>query len=162
MQAIAIPKTTPQHYISFKHALNLRLPDEDTGDWHFRPMFFEEGEPRRAALIAGESGRVNTNPALGQKGIREMSQILEQQNVLPAQGPVYVADHYRAIADLAMLQLSQGKVPTIATNREINAWLDTEEQVNHLITEYLIPLRSQRDDDALAAYDQWITTIHYD
>lgn len=162
MQAISIPKTTPESYISFKYALNLRLVGEDTGDWHFRPMFFREGNPHHPALIAGKNCRVNTNPTLGQKGIREMSKILEQQNVLPAKKPVYVADHYRAISDLAMFQLIEGKVPTIATNGEINAWLDTAEQLNHLITEFLIPLHPQLSGAALGTYEQWIETIQYE
>ena len=37
---ILISKASPISYISFKRALNLRLPGELTGDWHFEASFF--------------------------------------------------------------------------------------------------------------------------
>ncbi|PZD70280.1 hypothetical protein C1752_14785 [Acaryochloris thomasi RCC1774] len=164
MHPIAIPQTSPDRYISFKHALNLRLPDEDTGEWHFLSAFFDEGEftSSRSAPVAGAGGLVDTTPSLSDRGVREMSSILAAQEILPDDGPVYVANHYRAIADLSMLELKDCKVPTIANNRAINAWLDTEEQVNQLVTEYLIPLRSQLKKTNRQVFDQWIATVRYE
>lgn len=162
MQAIAIPKTSPRRYISFQHALNLRAEGEYTGDWHPMSAFFDEGEQHRSAPIAGEGGTVDTTPSLGERGIRDMANILAAQDILPASGPVYVANHYRAIADLAMLELRDGVVPTVANSSTINQWLDTEEQVHHLITEYLVPLRSQLNDVAYHTYEQWMQTVQYE
>jgi hypothetical protein len=162
MYAIKIPETSPNHYISFKHALNLRYPDEDTGDWHFLSAFFDDQEDERAAPVAGEDGMVDTSPSLGERGIREMSQILQAQSIISDSKPVFVANHYRAIADLAMLHLSEGQMPTITTARQISEWLDTEEQVNHLVSEYLYPLRSQLDEAAIKIFDQWIATVSYE
>jgi hypothetical protein len=99
---------------------------------------------------------------LGERGIREMSQILQAQSIISDSKPVFVANHYRAIADLAMLHLSEGQMPTITTARQINEWLDTEEQVKHLVSEYLYPLRSQLDEAAMEIFDQWIATMSYE
>jgi hypothetical protein len=162
MYAIEIPPTSPKHYISFKHALNLRLPHEDTGEWHFLTAFFDHQKDNRSAPLAGEGETINTIPSLSDLGIREMSHILKAQQVMSTDLPVYVANHYRAIADLAMLQLLQGQMPTIATAQAINQWLDTETQINQLITDYLNPLRSQLDEAARNIFDQWIATIRYD
>jgi hypothetical protein len=162
MYAIKIPATSPKRYISFSHALNLRYPDEDTGDWHFLSAFFDDQEDGRAAPIAGEGGIVDTLPSLGERGIREMSQVLKEQEITLDNIPVFVANHYRAIADLAMLHLSEGQMPTITTARQINEWLDTEEQVNHLVSEYLHPLRSQLDEATIKIFDQWIATVSYE
>lgn len=75
--------------------------------------------------------------------------------------PVYVANHYRAIADLAMLELKDGEYPQIATVDSINQWLDTDEQFNTLVQGYLIPLTSQLDENALTQYEQWLKTIKF-
>lgn len=164
MRPVQIPATSPALYISFKHALNLRYPTEDTGDWHFLPMFFQSDDETklRSACLAGEGERVNTNLSLGEHGVRDMAQIVEDQGILKNTGPVYVANHYRAITDLAMLHLEKGMKPTIAAPSEINAWLDTEEQVNTLVTEYLIPLRSQLTGASLEAYEDWMPTVYYE
>ena len=162
MQALPIPDTTPSHYISFKHALNLRYPTEDTGEWHFWTAFFGDPERSRSIPLAGDGEKINTNSSLGDKGIREMSDVLVAQKILPSPRPVYVATHYRAIADIAMLHLIKNERPTIATVRAINQWLDTEEQVDRLLGEYLSPLRNQLPLEAKETFEQWIKTVHYE
>ena len=162
MSIITIPLTKPELYISFKAALNLRYPDEDTGDWHFESSFFWEGADQETLLMAGEGGFINTNPSLGDRGVRDMSAVLATQKILLNQGPVYCANHYRAIADLAMLDLAEGKTPMIATCYAINQWLDTEEQVQRLITDYLSPLNHQLGGPHLSVFEQWIATVYYD
>ena len=160
MQAITIPATTPERYISYKHALNLRLPGEDTGDWHFDSAFFG-GEGDRRAPLAGVGEAVNTVLALGSHGVRDMGDVLARQGVREPNGPVYVADHYRAIADLAMLELSIGRIPSIATPRAINSWLDTEDQIATLRNEYLAPLRDLLDGPGKEAFDGWMHKVVY-
>jgi hypothetical protein len=162
MYAIEIPPTSPQCYLSFKHALNLRFPQEDTGEWHFLTAFFDDTEKNRSAPLAGQGKSVNTIPSLGNLGIREMSQVLKAQQIVSDNVPVYVANHYRAIADLAMSQLLKGQMPTIVTTRSINQWLDTQEQVNQLVNHYLMLLRSQLDEDTKNIFDQWIITVRYE
>jgi hypothetical protein len=119
MYAIEIPPTSPKRYTSFKHALNLRLPNEATGEWHFLTAFFDHQKDSRSALLAGEGGTINTIPSLSDLGIREMSHILKAQQVISTDLPVYVANHYQAIADLAMLQLLKGQMPTISTHKPL-------------------------------------------
>jgi hypothetical protein len=162
MYAIEIPPTSLQCYISFKHALNLRFPQEDTGEWHFLTAFFDDKKESRSAPLAGKDKSVNTIPSLGDLGIREMSRILKAQQITSANVPVYVANHYRAIADLAMSQLLKGQMPTIATTQAINQWLDTEDQIKQLIINYLMPLRSQLDKATENIFDQWIRTVRYE
>lgn len=109
MLPVHIPETSPEHYISFIHALNLRYPYEDTGDWHFRPSFFiQDGVAHKSTQIAGVNGCIDTTPSLKALGVREMSDILMSRGVVIKARPVYVANHYRALADLAMLDLIAG------------------------------------------------------
>lgn len=162
---VAIPETSPGHYISFKHALNLRYPDEDTGDWHFQSAFFHRSDrhPSKCAIpLAGTGEIVNTNPSLETKGIRDMANVIAQAKIpINPNQPVYVANHYRAIADLAMMELEQGRRPSGATNQAINSWLDTPEQIEHLKQDYLEPLENQLSGQALRAFKEWILTVNF-
>lgn len=165
LRPVAIPETSPERYISFKHALNLRYPDEDTGDWHFESTFFDRADqpPRQYPIsLAGKGESVDTTPALGQRGIRDMSAVMVQQHLLGTNHPpVYVANHYRAIADLALLELQEARIPGYATNREINSWLDTAEQIEHLKQNYLELLATQLSGQALAIFKQWISSVEF-
>ncbi len=163
--ALAVPETHPGHYISFKHALNLRFSDEDTGDWHFQSAFFNRADCHpgdRSIPLAGKGEAVNTLPSLGTKGVRDMANVMAQANIpiKPSQ-PVYVANHYRAIADLAMMELQQGRIPNCATNDAINSWLDTPEQIEHLKQNYLELLANQLSGQALRVFKEWILTVSF-
>lgn len=162
---VAIPETDLEHYISFKHALNLRYPDEDTGDWHFQSAFFFRADchPSDCSIpLAGLGETVDTVASLGTKGIRDMANVMVQAHIptKPNQ-PVYVANHYRAIADLAMLELQQARIPSCATNQAINSWLDTSEQIEHLKQHYLEPLANQLSSEALRVFKEWILTVSF-
>ena len=81
---------------------------------------------------------------------------------VPIKGPVWVAAHPRAIADLAMLDLLEKRAPMIASVRQINAWLDTEVQVNELREGYLAPLRGQLEGAVQAIFEAWLPTVRFE
>lgn len=161
MRPIAIPPTSPRRYLSFHRALNLRLPDEDTGDWHALPAWFcGDDSLRPVACRAGAGEPVDTTPALGTRGVREMGARLRACG-MPAEGPVWAANHPRAIADLVVLDLLEGHAPMIAGVREINGWLDTEEQVNELREGYLAPLGRQLTGRARDLLEAWLPGVRW-
>ncbi len=165
LRPLPIPSTQPECYISFKQALNLRYPSEDTGDWHFEPAFYERVDlpPRQHPIpLAGKGQTVDSTPSLGLLGVRDMAVVMAQQGlpVIPSQ-PVYVANHYRAIADLALMDLQEARRPGYATNQQINSWLDNVEQIQHLKLNYLQPLAVQLSGTALFLFKEWITTIEF-
>lgn len=164
---ILIPPTTPTSYISFRRALNLCLPDEWTGGLHFEDYFFGFVEPTVTPL-AGPGGRVDSTPSLGSKGVRDMGRIIADHKIQPYNGPVYVANHYRALADIALSglvnqsleELRETDPPSILSAWEANDMLNNEEdEINHLVREYLRPLRDQLDGVRMEAYDRWLPTI---
>ena len=137
---VLIPKTSPTSYISFKRALNLRLQGESTGDRHFEASFF--GYPERPyVLLAGKNGWVDTTPTLGSRGVRDMGRLISDRGIKPYDGPVWVANHYRAIADLAILMLQGRCSAEVLPACEINDWLWSEEDIDILVEDYLKPLR---------------------
>ena len=98
LRPVAIPETELERYISFKHALNLRFPDEDTGDWHFQPYFFEQTDSlktQKSIPLAGREQPVDTTPSLGHQGVRDMSSILSQERfpiprISPYMSPIII------------------------------------------------------------------------
>ncbi|MDE0123640.1 MAG: hypothetical protein OXN97_03585 [Bryobacterales bacterium] len=160
--AVRIPVTTPSRYLSYLAALNLRLPGEDTGDWHGDIPFVASVDYPRTLRPAGPGGWSDTTPSLGSKGVRDMAHLLEGKYIPPGCGPVWVANHYRAIADYVLVD-TQGcwcaKYPRHVPVRNINQWLDTPEQVEHLVEEYLKPLRNQLSTEERELHDAWLPTV---
>jgi hypothetical protein len=95
------PVTTPARYLTGLTALNIPSP-EGTGDWHFAETF--EGFAGRAPgpfRVAGENA-ADTRRWLGNAGIIDARERLEPYRLELPPGPIYAADHYRAIADMVL------------------------------------------------------------
>ena len=164
---ILIPPTSPTSYISFRRALNLKVPGEHTGDRHFQDYFFGFVEPTVTPL-AGPGGIVDSTPSLGTKGVRDMGRIVADRKIQPHNGPVYVANHYRALADIALdslmhcpsLDLRKLESRDILSAWDVNDMLNSEDsEIRHLIEEYLNPLRGQLKGLRRETYDRWLPTI---
>lgn len=76
-RAVRFPVTTPTRYLSYSVALNLRLPGEDTGDWHGDVPFITSAENPDIVRPAGPGGLSDSTPSLGCKGVRDMAHVLE-------------------------------------------------------------------------------------
>lgn len=164
---ILIPPTSPTSYVAFRRALNLCLPDEWTGGLRFEEYYFGYVEPTVTPL-AGPGGIVDSTPSLGSKGVRDMGRIIAGHKIQPYNGPVYVANHYRALADIALgsltnwplHELREIEAPDILSAWEVNDMLNSEgDEIQHLIDEYLKPLRSQLKGLRKETYDWWLPTI---
>ena len=158
---ILIPDTSPTSYISFERALCLRLPDEDTGGGSFEPRFFGYPEPTYAPL-AGRDGLVNTVPVLGSRGVRDMGRLIANYGVKPYDGPVWVANHYRAIADIAMHELLGPCPEEVLPACQIDDWLWSEEDYEILVADYLKPLRGLVKEELGRIFDTWLPTVVFD
>ena len=161
-RAVRIPVTTPTRYVSYQAALNLRLPGEHTGDWHHNVSFITAADNPHTITLAGLGGWSDTTPSLGTRGVRSMAHILEGKFIPRGCGPVWVANHYRAIADYVLLDTLGGwcvKFPRHAPVYTINQWLDTPEQIELLVEEYLKPLRTQLPPDEKEIHDAWLPTV---
>ena len=158
---ILIPETSPTSYISFRRALNLWLPGENTGDWHFETSFFGYPDPTYTPL-AGRDGLVNTVSALGSRGVRDMGRFIADQGSKPYDGPVWVANHYRAIADIAMLELLGPSPQEVLPACQIDDWLWSEEDFEILIGDYLKPLRVLLKAELGRIFDAWLPTVVFE
>lgn len=155
---ILIPDTSPTSYISFERALNLRVADEPTGDWHFEESFFGYPEPTYIPL-AGENGLIDTVPALGSLGVREMGHTIAWKEIKPYDGPVWVANHYRAIADISMDELLGERPDLVLPACQVADWLWSDEDFDILVRDYLKPLRRLVRGRLREAFDAWLPTV---
>ena len=163
--AAQIPVTTRTRYLPYSAALNLRLPGEHNGDWHGDLPFVTAKDNPHTLIFAGPSGFTDTTPSLGSKDVRNMAHLLEWIYIPAGCGPVWVANHYRAIADFVLLDTRDcwsAKYPRLVTVRCINQWLDTAEQIEHPVQEYLIPLREQLPPAELEIHNAWLPTVVFD
>lgn len=46
--------------------------------------------------------------------------------------------------------------------RAVNQWLDTEDQIETLVRDYLLHIYGQLVGDARKTYDSWLYSIRYD
>ncbi len=164
----SVPVTRPDHYISLVVALNLRVKGEVTGDWHDDVLLDGTEGPSELPCV-GRGELLDTTPSLGVFGVRNMASVLSEIYGRDIPGPVWVADHYRAIADLVMDDqrlfarvtdpVRSHVLRRQATVRAINAWLDTREQVDWLVRGFLTPMRRQMNVIAGHLYDKWLPTV---
>lgn len=120
--AITIPLTSESRYIGGIAALN--LPSSIfTGDWHMEETFFQPRKKLMRSFISGEGCITNTNALLGNIGIYDCTQLLEELRI-PYQGSAaYAASHARAITDLVLVAVFAGGSPNYVI---LDDWMPRE------------------------------------
>ena len=92
-----------------------------------------------------------------------MGRLIAGYGIKPSDGPVWAANHYRAIADMAMDRLCNWRwEATMFPDHQIAEWLWSEEDSDILVEEYLKPMRQQIRGPRREAYDEWLPTVVYD
>ena len=159
-----IPVTSRALYLSGIQALNLRENgvDDPTGDWHFVNAFFTlASQPQDVPLYGAGGAWIDTHQGLGSLGIRDLSAIVRQQGLIAPEGPVWVANFYRAIADIVALDARAQRSPGMASVATINQWLDTPEEIAHLKEDYLAPLAAQFQGDSAAWMARFLGEVRF-
>lgn len=93
-----------------------------------------------------------------------MGDVLRQHGLIGDGREVWVADHFRAIADLAVSALQNDAACPMTQrllNSEINAWLNTPEELGRLRNDFLLPIRGQLASTMLETWDRWLAGIGY-
>lgn len=96
-EQVMLPVTTRSRYLTAETALNIPSP-EGTGDWHFAETFEGYGGRRPNRFCVAGVDTLDTTPWLGQEGIFDARSLLEPYGLRLPPGPIYAADHYRALA----------------------------------------------------------------
>lgn len=147
-KSIRIPATAPDRYLGGMAALNLPSP-RGTGDWHMEQTFFRQRETRSRSFISGKGCLTDTTDLLGQEGIYDCSQLLDELQI-EHEGPAYAATHARAIADLVLSAVLKDRKPD---HLELDDWMPHDEdkqQVYRLLNKAVsrLDLKHQVDVNA--------------
>lgn len=136
---VLILKTTPTHYISGKHALNLPAPEGTSGDWHMRAVFYDitGDNSSLSLLLAGDGETLNTNHIYGSYGIYECTDAMKRCGLNVPEGTEnYAANHFRAILDMVYNTLKKHS-RVVGLQCSTDEWLDTQAQKKELLTQAL-------------------------
>ncbi len=104
---------------------------------------------------------MNTVLALGPRGARHWRTIANH-GIRVYDGPVCVANHHRAIADIAMLDLLWPSPHEVLPACQIDDWLWSEKDFEILVGDYLKPLRGLVRGELGRIFDAWLPTVGFD
>lgn len=146
-----LPATSPKQYLTGKAALNVPYEDNTFADWHFDETFLSG---RGKFRIAGREAP-DTSDLLGDYGIRECSAVLKRYGVrLNTNQEVYAANHVRAILDMVVFSMLNGRVPLHVT---VDDTLDDERSLRDLREQLALLKVRITDSSMLALLEQWIS-----
>lgn len=146
---LSIPPTSPERYLTGFEALNIPLADGTAADWRFHEVFVACEGP---AHVAG-AGYPPTSVFFGGYGIRECGDQLRKMGRADVLGPVWAADHVRAILDLVAKSVMERRLPDHVPADDL---LDREAdraELRRKVAEF----RAKVSDDVRNLIDRWGT-----
>lgn len=144
-----LPDTSPEHYLTGSSAMNIPSGGTAFVDWHFVDTFLDG---RASFRVAGRNFP-DTSAVLGNRGVRECASILRQSGVaLPAGSRFYAADRNRALLDMILANLLQGRRPD---HLRIENYADTEAEAGQLRDE-IRGLRERLTEPQARLLDEWL------
>ncbi len=146
----ALPATTPEHYLTGTSAMTIPSGETAFVDWHFVDTFLGG---KASFRIAGHNFP-DTSAIFGTQGIRECASILQRSGVeLPAGTAFYAANRDRALLDLILVNLQQGRRPD---HLHLDDFADDDGDLRHLHTA-LTALRPRLNDARqIRLFDEWL------
>jgi hypothetical protein len=143
-----------KRYISGMAALNLRAPENTSGDWHFGNVFYNREPQNNAVTVAGEGEELNTNHIFRNYGIYDCTDVLRGQGLHAEGAPAFAANHFRAILDLAFECLRDQRPPLYLAGATSD-YLDTEEE-REFVLDKAAMMSPHLSESAQAMLSQWI------
>jgi hypothetical protein len=102
---------SPDSYLTGMLALNIPSPDGAlTGDWHKGDAIMTADASSLDVFRAGGERFPDTSSFFGSDGIYDYAPTLRKRGFEPT-GPVFMANHFRAIVDLVITWYLRGTVP---------------------------------------------------
>lgn len=121
-------RVSREHYITGKAAINFPSPGGVTGGWHFLSYWNRDAGVAKVSLAGVHYP--NTSRFFGDSGVVEVTQVLARLG-WPVQGrDVFIADHYRAAADMVVRwALSESQ----HCNVEVSEWFPGDDDKQRLV-----------------------------
>lgn len=145
---ITIPATSKLHYLGGMAALNLPSPT-GTGDWHMEQTFFRSRANRSRSFISGIGCKTDTTTILGDAGVYDCTEVLDELGIPHESVVAYAANHARATADLVLAAVLRGESPDFVV---LDDWMPRDsdkQQVFNLLSKAVGHLSAEQQDKVL-------------
>lgn len=148
---IDLSRVTREHYITGKAAINFPFPGVTTGGWHFLSYWDRAAGVAKVSLAGIHYP--DTTEFLGGVGIVEVGQVLLRLGWVVAGQSIYIADHYRAAADIVIRwALSESQY----CNVEIGEWFPGDDDKQRLVDLLLAARPTLQELGLLEKVDAWL------
>ena len=146
-----LSRVTREHYITGKAAINFPFPGVTTGGWHYLSYWDRAAGVAKVSLAGIHYP--DTTEYFGRVGIVEMGQVLVKLG-WPVQGrDVYIADHYRAAADMIVRwALSESQ----HCNVELEEWFPDEDDKRRFVDLLLAARPRLQELGRLEKVEAWL------
>jgi hypothetical protein len=145
------PETSPTRYLSALAALNLPTGD-GTGDWH-QTETFKRGAPcEPLGFLIGPGLAWDTTPYMASVGVVECSALLAAYGIPHPAGPVWTADHARAIADVVVGEALTGRLIMCV---DLEGWMPCPEDKDAVVR-LLVMAMGRLPESAKGIVTAWI------
>ncbi|NMY99734.1 hypothetical protein HX807_07230 [Pseudomonas sp. D8002] len=123
-----LKRVSREHYITGKAAINFPHPESTTGGWHFLSYFDREAGVVKVSLAGIHYP--DTTDFFGDAGVTDVTDQLFQRGWSEGGRKLFMADHYRAVADMiAKWALSETKHCSV----EIDEWFPASNDKKRLV-----------------------------
>ena len=124
-----LKRVSREHYITGKAAINFPHPRSTTGGWHFLSYFDREAGVAKVSLAGIHYP--DTTDFFGDAGVTDVTDQLFQRGWSEGGRKLFMADHYRAVADMiARWALSESK----HCNIELAEWFPSAGDKQRLLS----------------------------
>ncbi len=146
-------RVSREHYITGKAAINFPFPGVTTGGWHFLSYWDREAGVAKVSLAGIHYP--DTSAFFGDLGVAEVTQMLVRLGWLVEGRHVYIADHYRAAADMVVCwALSESQ----HCNVEIEEWFPDDDDKRRFVDLLLAARPRLQELGRLGKVETWLRT----
>lgn len=148
-----LQRVTREHYITGKAAINFPFPGVTTGGWHFMSYWNRDSGVCKVSLAGIHFP--DTTAFFGDAGILDSTQLLAERG-WPSAGQVFwMADHFRAAADLVVRwALSDSQHCSV----EIGGWFPADEDRQRFLKLLAVGSARLSEVGKLERVERWLST----
>ncbi|WNC10910.1 hypothetical protein [Pseudomonas coleopterorum] len=148
-----LKRVSHQHYITGKAAINFPHPGSTTGGWHFLSYFDRESGVAKVSLAGIHYP--DTTGYFGDLGITDVTDQLAELGWAAGGRRLYMADHYRAAADMIVKwSLSESE----QCNVEVDEWFPAPQDKEGLLKLLTLAKLKLLEVGRLGKMEAWLTS----
>ena len=148
-----LKRVSRRHYITGKAAINFPYPGCTTGGWHFLSYFDRDSVVAKVSLAGIHYP--DTDAFFGDTGITDVTEQLRERGWLVEDRRLFMADHYRAAADMVVKwAISDSR----HCNVEVAEWFSSPEARSRLLELLDLGKPKLSELDRLQKVEAWLSS----